>query len=257
MKHNVAADLLPLLVDITKLRPLQGNPRHGSTAAIKASYERFGQLKPIVAVPDTDDDLTVIAGNHQLEAAQNLGWTHMAVSVVDLPMSEAVAFALADNRVSELGSTDNGALWKMIADTMEFEEDFYGALGWDDFSVAALENTVIESGLHDPVDPNAGWTPPELMITERPPESPTQSSVEREVERTQTSQEDIVTQGSTAVNSSGTSNAVVQYNLVFSDSAQQGRWYSFIRYLKESPVYEGETTAELLLDFIAQHSPRG
>jgi hypothetical protein len=258
MVANIASNLLTLSVDIDDLSPLPGNPRKGNVEAIKASYKKFGQLKPIVAVRDDSGELIVIAGNHQLQAAKELGWSEIATSVVDLNHEEAIAFALADNRVSELGSYGSDAdLHSMISEAIEYDEDFFEALGWDDFSVAAIENSAIESTLHDPVDPNAGWTAPELVIRDTLPVQPTQESVERHIAQDGTSTEDIVTRGSTAVNSSGTSNAVIQYTLVFSDAQQQGRWYSFLRYLKESPVYDGETTAERLLDFIAQHSPRG
>ena len=54
---------------IDSLLPLEGNPRRGDIGAIAASYREFGQVKPIVVRDNEDGTFTVIAGNHQLEAA--------------------------------------------------------------------------------------------------------------------------------------------------------------------------------------------
>jgi len=49
-------------------------------AAIKGSYEQFGQQKPIVV----DKAGKILAGNGQYEGAKALGWTHLAVVRTDL-----------------------------------------------------------------------------------------------------------------------------------------------------------------------------
>ena len=105
-KANIAADLMPLATPISDLRTMPGNPRKGDVEAVKRSYDRFGQRKPIVALPDG----TFIAGNHQLLAARALGWKEIAVVRVDDDDQTAKAFALADNRTSDLGSYDDEAL---------------------------------------------------------------------------------------------------------------------------------------------------
>lgn len=48
--------------------------------------------------------------------------------------------------------------------------------------------------------------------------------------------------------------SVVQYTLVFDNPEQQRRWYEFIRFLRSSAVYGGETTAERLIEFIEAHA---
>jgi ParB-like chromosome segregation protein Spo0J len=58
----------------------------------------------------------VIAGNHQLEAARRLGWTHIAVVWTDDDDLTASAYALADNHVGELGEYDPDALATMLAE---------------------------------------------------------------------------------------------------------------------------------------------
>lgn len=110
----IADQLQTLAVDINTLHNLPGNPRRGDVDAVMRSYERFGQRKPIVAKRDG----TVIAGNHQLEAARRLGWDSIAVVFVDDDDATAAAFALADNRTSDLGTYDDmdlAALLEQVA----------------------------------------------------------------------------------------------------------------------------------------------
>lgn len=268
MIDNIDDSIRSLAVDIDLLKPLEGNARRGDVKAIKASYSKFGQLKPIVAVRDESGDLVVIAGNHQLQAARQLGWDQIAVAVVELDNDDALAFSLADNRISDLGSTDNALLLDMISSSISYDEEFFELLGWDDFSVAAIENSVISSSISGPSDPNAGWIAPEIVIRDFEASQPVTESRDVPSESTNgtstkqpapqnVSNETIVTQGSTATSSSGVRNAVIQFTLVFDEPTQQSKWYSFLKWLKESPAYDGETTAQRLLDFIAQHSPRG
>ncbi len=263
MIHNITDNIQSLAVDIELLRPLENNARRGDVDAIMASYAKFGQVKPIVAVADENNALTVIAGNHQLEAAKRLGWQQIAVSVVDMSTTDALAFALADNRISELGMTDSDLLYEMLTDVIGNDEAFFDALGWDDFSVAAIENTIISDSMGQAVDPNGGWSAPEIVINDitststDPAPSPPPESSQQTTSATPPSVESIVTQGSTVTESSGTRNAAIQFTLVFDSAEQQSKWYSFLKWLKENPVYDGDTTSERLLDFIAQHSPRG
>jgi hypothetical protein len=110
--EHIAEDLRPLAQPIDLLKLLPGNPRRGDVDAVMRSYDRFGQRKPIVARRDG----TVIAGNHQLQAAQRLGWSHMAVVWTDDDDLTAKAFALADNRIGDLGNYDFGDLEAMLAE---------------------------------------------------------------------------------------------------------------------------------------------
>ena len=106
----IADDLLPLAKPIKKFKSLEGNPRRGDIEAVVRSYERFGQRKPIVALRDG----TVIAGNHQLEAAKRLGWKEIAVVYVDDDDATAKAFSIADNQTHELGGYDSVELLAML-----------------------------------------------------------------------------------------------------------------------------------------------
>lgn len=100
---NIASGLKPLVTPIEKLIPAEHNARRGDVDAIARSYERFGQRKPIVAHKTTHE---IIAGNHQYQAALALGWTELAVVFVDDDAETAVAYAIADNRIGQLGDWD-------------------------------------------------------------------------------------------------------------------------------------------------------
>ena len=100
---EIAKDLLPLAVSLTKLKPAEHNPRKGDVDSIAKSYERFGQRKPIVARKGSGE---IIAGNHQYMAAVKLGWSEIAVVWVEDDEKTATAYSVADNRIGQLGEWD-------------------------------------------------------------------------------------------------------------------------------------------------------
>jgi len=104
------------------LRPiaeLVADPRNArrhderNLAAIRASVTAFGQLRPLVVQQSTGH---VVAGNGTLEVLRGLGWTHAAVTVVDLDDARARAFAIADNRTAELARWDVAELQEALSD---------------------------------------------------------------------------------------------------------------------------------------------
>lgn len=256
--NNIHETIQDLAVDIDSLIPLPGNPRVGNVDAIVSSYKEFGQVKPIVVRPNEDGTSTVIAGNHQLEAAKQLGWDKIAVVPMDADDKRAMAFAMADNRTVELGYTEPDLLSTILTDIGDEYTSLLDGLGWDDFEIAAMSEASFrnnDSILSD------GYVPPEIV---QPVDEPIKARVEIELDEesgdakivapTGSDQNLAAVAGSTAVNASGSSKAVVQYTLVFDDSEQQRRWYSFIRWLKTAPAYDGDTTAERLMNFIDAHS---
>lgn len=79
--------------------------------AIKASLRRFGQQKPIVV----DQNDVVRAGNGTLQAAKSLGWEEISIVRTELETAEATAFAIADNRTSELAEWDDPKLAEQLS----------------------------------------------------------------------------------------------------------------------------------------------
>lgn len=136
--NNIHHSLESLAIDIDKLSFLEGNPRKGDIEAVAKSYKQFGQRKPIVATKD----YVVIAGNHQLAAARQLGWDRIAVVITDDDELTAKAFALADNRTAELGSYDDDLLADLLSEVSSVpelmdstgfsEDDLFDLIGFDD-----------------------------------------------------------------------------------------------------------------------------
>lgn len=288
MSNGIHESLLPLAIDINTLSPLENNPRRGDVEAIMASYKEFGQIKPIVVRPNDDGTATVIAGNHQLEAAKKLGWDKIAAVQYNVDGERAIAFAIADNRTMELGYTEPELLNEVILELADFYPELMEGLGWDEFSTAEIEQKVIRED-NRVVEPGAGFIPPVITNTggngftsessrldryEDYEEDENQREMEgrppaldrNAVSVTQTGdgkqridirpgidQNDAVIRGSTTVMPGSAPQAVVQYTIVFDNTAQQARWYEFIKWLKSDPAVVGTTTAEKLIDFINQH----
>lgn len=248
-----------LAVPVKTLVPLENNPRKGDLGAIVASYRQFGQVKPIVVKTNGDGTSTVIAGNHQLQAAKQLGWTEIAVVELDADDTEAVAFALADNRTAELGFTDNSLVLEMIREIDEYGEysQLLADLQWDEFEIAAITEWTDKNDPDE--EEERGYVAPVLIEQTKLDDKVVTTTKSDDGETVLTATEgvdtqDAVTRGSGAINSGGGGSAVVQYTLVFDDADQQKDWYSFIRYLKSSPVYDGDTTAERLMNFVQSHA---
>jgi len=108
--------LRELLVAVDELRPHPRNPRRGVVEDIRASLVRFGQQRPLLALPDG----TIVAGHHVWRAAVAEEWSHIAVVRSDLAEREVEAYLLADNRLADLGIYDDTALASLLA---EFTHD--------------------------------------------------------------------------------------------------------------------------------------
>ena len=255
MKHQVDASLESLLTEISTLRPLENNPRRGNIEAIVASYREFGQLKPIVVRPNADGTATVIAGNHQLEAAKKLGWTHIAAVKYEADDSRAVAFALADNRTNELGYTETSSLNSIIQEISSEFSDLFDDLGWDMFEMAAINEQAFR--IERAQDEESGYVAPVIVS---PFDNASKLAVEetdegsRIVPAQEVDSKKLASTGSTLIGASGIRNAIVQYSLVFDSVEQQTKWYAFTRWLKTEPSIDGETTAERLINFIDAHA---
>lgn len=98
-------------VEITSLKPYPKNPRRGDVDEIAQSLKVNGQYKPIVV---NRRDQTILAGNHTWRAARSLGWTHIAVSYVDVDDYGAQKIVLADNRTSDMSSYDDTKLLELL-----------------------------------------------------------------------------------------------------------------------------------------------
>lgn len=255
MPNGIHDSLIPLAVDVDSLRLMDGNPRIGDVDAIMASYQEFGQVKPIVARRNDDGTATVIAGNHQLQAAVNLGWDKIAVVYLDADDKRAIAYAIADNRTMELGYTEPELLEGLLIDVADYYPELFEGLGWDEFSMAEIE---YESDRNSTELSETGvFVPPEMVkpdIEQQPViHVATNSDGESRIVADPTAdQKDVAIRGATVT--SAAPRAVVQYTIVFDSPDQQTKWYNFIKWLKSDPGTDGSTTAERLINFIESYT---
>ena len=102
--------------------------------AIIASLRRFGQQKPIVV----DSSGVVRAGNGTLEAARRLGWESIDCVTTALQGSDAIAYAIADNRTAELAEWDEDTLAAQLNGLLTESEEIALAAGFTPEEIEAM-----------------------------------------------------------------------------------------------------------------------
>lgn len=145
-----------LAVPIGSLKPDPANARvHGqrNLDSIRTSFEEFGQIKPIAV---RRSDRVVIAGNGRLAVAQKLGWSHIAVILMDGTPAQLAAFALLDNKSAELATWDDLALSDLVREAAGGEIDL-GDAGFGASELAALldsdEPSILDEVPDAPTEP--------------------------------------------------------------------------------------------------------
>jgi len=122
-------------------------------SAITASLRRFGQQTPIVI----DKSNVVRKGNGTLQAAMAMGWDEIDCIRTELTSSDAIAYAIADNRTSELAEWDDDVLSAQLQGLLTDDESLMEAAGFDDDELASLLIKVMaEADCDDEDDGSAG-----------------------------------------------------------------------------------------------------
>jgi ParB-like chromosome segregation protein Spo0J len=242
---------------------LDNNPRKGNVNAIASSYEKFGQVNPIVAKKNDDGTATIVAGNHQVMAAKQLGWDKIAVVFIEGDDKHAIAYALADNRTMELGYTDDDILQKLLTEVSEEYSELLTGLGWDEFEIAAMDERATIKANEELT--NSTYIAP-VMIN---PISSQSVETEKQITSLVTQDEDgenkliapknvdhseVAVSGSAVAIPGSAPRAIVSVQVVFDSVEQQRRWYDFVRWLRSDSEVDGETTAERLINFINTHT---
>lgn len=101
------------LSPISELRFFPGNARRGDIDLIANSLSKLGQYKPVVVNKGTrcrKYTNTILAGNHTVMAAQQLGWDEIDVHWVDLDEDTCKRVVLVDNAANDKATYDVEAL---------------------------------------------------------------------------------------------------------------------------------------------------
>ena len=126
--------------------------------AIIASLRRFGQQKPIVV----DSSGVVRAGNGTLEAARRLGWDSIDCVTTSLQGSDAIAYAIADNRTAELAEWDEDTLAAQLNGLLTESEEIALAAGFTPEEVEAMLSMPEDEDEPAQVDLSSKW---EIVVT--------------------------------------------------------------------------------------------
>lgn len=155
MKPKVLKSLEPFIVSIDEIeldpKNARAHPKR-NIETIKRSLKKFGQRKPVVLQARSGKKPIARAGNGMVIAAKELGWTEIAAVTVAEGDRQAEAFAIADNRSSELSlwNTDVlGDLMKALrADDWNLED-----VGFDQRELETMFGTTGASDEDDVPDP--------------------------------------------------------------------------------------------------------
>jgi ParB-like chromosome segregation protein Spo0J len=110
------------------------------------SLERNGQYRPIVVNRRT---MGVLAGNHTLRAAIELGWEEIAATFVDVDDEQARRIVLVDNRTNDLAGYDTALLAELLEELPDPEGSGYDLAALD----ALLEEVGRPAADEDEVPP--------------------------------------------------------------------------------------------------------
>lgn len=149
---NIPDTLSAHTAPIGDLQHYHSNPRRGNLDAIKDSLARHGQYRPIVANKRTSQ---VLAGNHTLAAARDLGWAEIAVTWVDVDEDAAARIVLVDNRTNDLAEYDDSSLLDLLQSLPSLD-----GTGYDTTALAEL----LASASEEPTaltDPDEAPSPPQ------------------------------------------------------------------------------------------------
>lgn len=114
---------------VETLKEYPNNARRGNVEALVESLKVNGQYRPIVVQKSTK---YVLAGNHLLRAARQIGWDEINAVEIDCDDAQALKIVLADNRTAELGDYDNTALISLLQELEDFEGTGYSQTDLED-----------------------------------------------------------------------------------------------------------------------------
>jgi hypothetical protein len=129
-------------VAIGDLQPYEKNPKMHSKQQIEMiakSIKEFGFTSPII----TTTSGMIVAGHARFAAAKELKMEEVPVIKLELSHEKAMAYVVADNRLSELGDFDVDLLNELLADIgkipeFDLESTGYGQDVFDELLINAM-----------------------------------------------------------------------------------------------------------------------
>jgi|GEM_PF-5951753 len=114
-------------LDVTDLTPHHSNPRRGNVDLIAESLQANGQYRAIVVNRGsvTGRPFEVLAGNHTLKAAVQLGWETISAHIIDVDDNTATRILAVDNRANDVAEYDNRTLLNLLETLPDLEGTGY------------------------------------------------------------------------------------------------------------------------------------
>jgi hypothetical protein len=121
-------------IEVATLEDHPENPRRGDTKAVEDSIDHNGFYGAILVQKSTG---RVIAGHTRLRAAKASGAKTVPGIWLEVDDNLARRILLSDNRTSDLAYYDDDALFKALANAIEFDKNLKGT-GYDDSTYRLL-----------------------------------------------------------------------------------------------------------------------
>ena len=109
-------------ISVKDLKEYPNNARRGNVTLLMESLKVNGQYRPIVVQKSTN---YVLAGNHLLRAATQLGWEEIDAVIIDCDDQAALKIVLGDNRSNDLGEYNDDYLKELLKDLENFSGTGY------------------------------------------------------------------------------------------------------------------------------------
>lgn len=143
MSKRIHKSLMDMSTPISDLKPYPKNPRRGSIKKIAESLKVNGQYRPVVVNSRNNQ---VLAGNHTVAAAKELGWTAVAATFVDVTPKQAKKIVAADNKTADDATYNDLEL----ADLLEGLGADLAGTGFDALDVEDLLGSLNDGAEGDP-----------------------------------------------------------------------------------------------------------
>jgi hypothetical protein len=111
-----------LWTDISQLKEYPNNARRGNVSVLVESLKVNGQYRPIIVQQSTN---YVLAGNHLLRAAKQLGWEYIDAVFIDCDDEKALKIVLADNKTADMGDYNEDLLKTLLSELDNFDGTGY------------------------------------------------------------------------------------------------------------------------------------
>lgn len=141
---GIPETLRHLAVPIDSLQPYYKNARKRAGEIVNSSLRQHGQYRAIVVNRGTltgrKDE--ILAGNGTWAEARELGWSHIAVTYVDVSEDSAARIVLVDNKANDEADYDHRLLAELLGSLPDLE-----GTGFDGDELDALLEQLAEDSL--------------------------------------------------------------------------------------------------------------